>query len=537
MRYCLYLRKSRTDTETDGYGEEDTLIRHEKTLIELAKKLNFNVTKIYREIVSGETIAARPVMRHLLQEVEHGIWNGVIVMEVERLARGDTIDQGIVAQTFKFSNTKIITPLKIYDPNNEFDEEYFEFGLFMSRREYKTINRRLQRGRIASVKEGKYVGNKPPYGYERVRINGDKGWTLSPIKGESEIINLIFELYTVGEQQSDGTYKRLGTGLIARRLNNMKIPSKTGGNWSVSVIRDILTNPVYIGKIRWNWRKNIKKVVNGKISISRPRSDYKECIIVKGIHLPIISEETFNLAQKFMNNNHANPIGERNIIKNPLSGIVICEKCGRHMIRRSYAKNKYPDVLMCTYTSCNNVSSHLDIVEARILQALKKWLGEYKLKWNINLNEFKQIQQTDIKCQTINKFKSELDILYKQLNKTYDLLEQGIYDKNTFIKRSHLLNQKINQLKDNITKLEINSNIKIVSKKSLDNIIPNAEKLLEVYNELPTAKSKNDMLKQILEKVIYNKKKNTRWHGSPDDFEITIYPKIPMYTNDFLKIP
>ena len=81
-------------------------------------------------------------------------------MEVERLARGDTIDQGIVAQTFKFSDTKIITPIKTYNPNNEFDEEYFEFGLFMSRREYKTINRRLQRGRMASVKDGKYVANK-----------------------------------------------------------------------------------------------------------------------------------------------------------------------------------------------------------------------------------------------------------------------------------------------------------------------------------------------------------------------------------------
>ncbi len=49
------------------------------------------------------------------------------------------IDQGIVSQAFKYSGTRIITPTKTYDPNNEFDEEYFEFGLFMSRREYQTI--------------------------------------------------------------------------------------------------------------------------------------------------------------------------------------------------------------------------------------------------------------------------------------------------------------------------------------------------------------------------------------------------------------
>jgi len=157
MKYCIYLRKSRADLEAEACGDGETLIRHERALLELSKKLNLNIVKIYKEIVSGETIAARPVMQQLLSEVEQGIWDGVLVMEIERLARGDTVDQGIMTQTFKYSNTKIITPMKTYDPNNEFDEEYFEFGLFMSRREYKTINRHLQAGRVASVREGNIV--------------------------------------------------------------------------------------------------------------------------------------------------------------------------------------------------------------------------------------------------------------------------------------------------------------------------------------------------------------------------------------------
>ena len=45
----------------------------------------------------------------------------------------------------------------------------------MSRREYKVINRRLQRGRISSVKEGKYVGGIAPFGYDRVKIKNGKG--------------------------------------------------------------------------------------------------------------------------------------------------------------------------------------------------------------------------------------------------------------------------------------------------------------------------------------------------------------------------
>ena len=139
-RDCIYLRKSRADREAEARGEEETLARHERILLDLAKRRGCHIGAIYREVVSGETISARPVMQRLLQEVESGMWDGVLVVEVERLARGDSIDQGVVARAFQYSDTKIITPTKTYDPNNEFDEEYFEFGLFMSRREYKTIS-------------------------------------------------------------------------------------------------------------------------------------------------------------------------------------------------------------------------------------------------------------------------------------------------------------------------------------------------------------------------------------------------------------
>src|SRR5690554_1932838 len=107
-QYVIYLRKSRADIEAESHGEGETLARHEKILLDLAKKMKLSITQIHREIVSGETISSRPVMQQLLNEVEQGMWKGVLVVEIERLARGDTIDQGIVAQTFKYSNTKII---------------------------------------------------------------------------------------------------------------------------------------------------------------------------------------------------------------------------------------------------------------------------------------------------------------------------------------------------------------------------------------------------------------------------------------------
>ncbi len=525
MPYCMYLRKSRADAEAESRGEGETLARHEKALLELSKRLRLNVTEIYREVVSGETIAARPVMRRLLSEVEQGAWEGVLVMEVERLARGDTIDQGIVAQTFKFSNTKIITPLKTYDPTNEYDEEYFEFGLFMSRREYKTINRRLQRGRVASVKEGKFVGNRAPYGYKRVRLEHDKGFTLEIIPEEAEVVRLIFDLYTTGEVLPDGTCKRVGTHLIARRLNTLKVPTRMGGDWVLPTIRDILINPTYCGKVRWNWRHSVKKMVDGQLVVERPRASADEYIITDGLHPKIISEEQFNLAQELISKNPPRPVGERYAVRSPLAGLVICGKCGRHMVRRPYGGNNSHPSLMCRDPSCHNVSSRFSFVEQRILDGLREWLEGYRLEWGLDTPQ--DASQLEQKRRAAKRMAGELATLDKQLDNVHDLLEQNVYSTEKFLERSRVLADKIQSTKDNLKAINAEIAFDAAREESRRNIIPKVEHLLAVYNDLPDAKAKNDMLKSVLEKVVYTKERGARNGGTMDGFELVLYPRLP----------
>ena len=304
-QYSLYLRKSRADLEAEERGEGETLARHEKMLIELARRYGFSIGKIYREIVSGESIEARPVVQELLKDVESGRWKGVLVVEVERLARGDTMDQGRVAKSFKFSNTKIITPIKIYDPNDEFDEEYFEFGLFMSRREYKTINRRLQRGRVSSVKEGKYVGSVAPFGYERVKLVKDKGYTLAK-NDEAPVVKKIFQLYA---------YNEIAINEVVRQLNLVGFKPRKAEKWTISAVKDILSNPIYIGKIRWDSRKTVKEYRNGKIVNTRPRNEnYTLC---DGLHEPIIDMETWNIVQE-KRSKHTPAVIHNKVVQNPL---------------------------------------------------------------------------------------------------------------------------------------------------------------------------------------------------------------------------
>ena len=192
--FAIYLRKSRKDLELKEY---DVLERHRRILLDFANSRNIKINKedIYEEVVSGETIQDRPVVQELLKKIEAGYYKAVLVMEIERLARGNTIDQGIIAQTFQLTNTLIITPNKTYDTNNEYDNEFLEFGLFMSRREYKAISRRIQAGRIQSVKEGNFIGSVTPYGYDKEKLKGTKGYKLIPNQEEAENVKLIFKLF------------------------------------------------------------------------------------------------------------------------------------------------------------------------------------------------------------------------------------------------------------------------------------------------------------------------------------------------------
>lgn len=522
--YAMYLRKSRADLDAEARGEGETLSRHKTALLSLAKRLNITVDEIYQEIVSGETIAARPMMQQLLQEVSEGKWTGVLVMEVERLARGDTMDQGLVSQTFKYSATKIITPLKIYDPSNEFDEEYFEFGLFMSRREYVTTNRRLQRGRAASAREGKFIGSIAPYGYKRKKIENDKGYTLEIVPEQAEIIKMIFDFYVNGAE-INGEHKRLGMQAIAHRLNELKIPPIRHDYWQKESIKDIITNPTYAGLIRWGYRRVKKTVTPQGKKRSRPISLDENCIIAKGLHEAIVPKEIYDRAQELLAEQPPVPVGYRNEVKNPLCGLIICEKCGRKMVFRR-GTDKKPNYLVCHARACPMVSSPFNLVEDRVLDILKAWANDYTvilqklgIKTEADITNYETVRENLLKS---------IVTMEKQQRNIYDLVERGIYTDEEFNERITDIKQRIEAEKSALKKLDADKEALLLQKKAAEEFVPKVKHILAVYNTLASAAEKNSLLKEVLEQIVYNKDKSGAYKGqSADDFTLTAYPKLP----------
>lgn len=459
-KVAVYLRKSR---EEENETKEETLARHEKMLNDYCKRNNLYITAIYKEVVSGENIANRPQMQKLLNDVNLGLYSGVVCVEIERLSRGNQIDQCEILEVFKKSNTKIYTLQKVYDlSKEEIDEEYFEFSLFMSRREYKIIRRRMERGRVQAMKEGYYTGSITPYGYNKVRDG--KGFVLIQDEKEAEIVKLIFEKYAKGE----------GILTICRYLNDKGITTRKGGKWLSSTVRQILTNPTHIGKIN---------VIN--------RGDAHD-----GKHDGIIDLETFSAVQAILDGHEPKVKGKQEL-KNPFATILKCGICGRVMRRCPNGKNSY--VYRCITHGCKNRRIVCHKIEDAVLNELKKELKDFNYLLNNYEEEIKSKRQE--RDDELKRIKSELSKQQNAINVACEMLENGVYTKELFTSRVNIIENKINELKRQIDELNA---LEIKDDERANKAVPILLKVIDKYDTLD-AKEKNNLLKKIIKRIDYTR--------------------------------
>lgn len=499
---CIYLRKSRTDEEMEKtLGEGETLSKHRKALLKFAKEKKLKVSDIKEEIVSGENLLFRPKMLELLQEVEERKYDGVLVMDIQRLGRGDMQDQGIILKTFKNSKTKIITPQKTYDLTNEMDEEYTEFEAFMSRKELKMITRRMQGGRTRSVEEGNYIATNPPLGYDIHFIN--KSRTLKINEIEAPIIKIIFDMYTAGS----------GAKNIATHLNSLGYKTKLGNSFTSSSVLNIIKNPIYIGKVTWKKKEIKKSTTLGKVKDTKTR-DKSEWIISEGKHAPIITEEIFNSAEKILNDRYHIPYQLCNAPVNAFAGVLQCAICGKKLTGRDSRGIKR---ILCTY-KCGNKSTKYSFVEDKINSAFEFYISEYKLSIK-NDNLYNNNEILDSYKSQISILNKEKEILNSQKLKLFDLLERGIYDEDRFLERSKNIADRIE-----IILSEINNLKKAINNesKSTTQDIFKFEKLFDIYKSTKSIEQKNLLLKQLVHKIEYLKLPTQ----TNDEFTIKIFPKI-----------
>ena len=323
----IYLRKSRSERNETI---EEVLARHERILQDYAVEVfgeKIPEKNIYREVVSGETLDERCEIKKVFErlEDEENI-KGILVVEPQRVSRGDMSDCGRVVNILKYSNTLCITITKTYDLNNKFDKELFEAQLLQGNKYLEYHKEIMDRGKNLSIREGKYVASTPPFGYNRKPL--DRGFMLVKNKEEAPIVEMIFNLF-VDED--------LSTVEIAHYLNKHKIKSKKKDSWDDQMVRHILKHEVYYGSLAWGKRPTIRKLINGEVNKIRVSSN--DYMLVRGMQEAIVSKEKWDMAQEKIKNNRPS-VGTSKELKNPIAGLVFCKKCGYSLVR---VKNRRSD--------------------------------------------------------------------------------------------------------------------------------------------------------------------------------------------------
>ena len=134
LDWIMYLRKSRQDSPDETV--EEVLAKHEGILQEWAKReLGREIPEncIYREVVSGESLAEREEIQRVLSRIESPDVAGILCIEPQRLSRGDLEDCGKLISTLLYTSTLVATPVMVYSMENKMERRFFQDELMRGR--------------------------------------------------------------------------------------------------------------------------------------------------------------------------------------------------------------------------------------------------------------------------------------------------------------------------------------------------------------------------------------------------------------------
>lgn len=498
-----YGRKSRFD---DPYlSVEEVLEKHNRMLDEYAERhLGGPIPEenCFQEIGSGESIKDRPEMTRLLKAIENPDIKAILVIDVQRLSRGDLEDAGKLIRLLRYTNTYVITPGKIYDLRDEYDRDAFERELKRGSEYLNYFKKISLRGKLDSVRQGNYIGSVAPYGFDRTTIEDGKKThhTLKERKDQADIVRLIFQWYCNED---------IGVTAICRRLEELGAKTKTGGSiWRAPIIFSILENVHYIGCVRWNWRKTITIIEDQEIKKLRPKAKVDEYLIFEGKHDGIVSEEIFNRAKEIRGNRHRATLDTT--LKNPFSGIMFCKTCGAKIGYNTYVRNGVefakPKLRCNNQVHCKSGSVPFDEAFEYIRKTIKDCIADFKLMVKNDQDDSFKLHK-----DLVEELKKKLEVLEDKEAAQWEALHDPDPEKrmpdNVFKRLNEKLLKEKEEIKKALEKAEYSIPKQIDYK---ERTIKFTEALKVLNNKKISAEIKNRYLKDIIDRIEFDRPPNIK---------------------------
>ena len=439
---AIYCRVSTEEQSENGYSIDE----QERLLEEWCKKMGYVIYKCYSDRgISGKNIKDRPALKELLSDAKAGKFDMVISWKINRVSR-KLEDVLKIVNLLEKNNITFKSYSEPFETDTPAGRMQFQMMALIGEFERGTIAQNVKMGMIAKAKSGNWCGVRV-LGYDLVPNNSPeeekKGKNKLKInEKEAEIVRFIFNEYSKGK----------GYKAITNQINKLGYKTKKGNDFSVGSIRDILTNPVYIGEIRYNVRQNWSE--------KRRRNINPNPIRVKGKHEAIIDRELWDKVQLILESKKGKPSriydGEY-----PLTGILRCPKCGAGMVisrttntladgskkRIAYYccgnwKNKGTSV-------CNSNTIRVDKANEYVFKKIEELVSnEAMIKAVVkNINKERKDKVKPAK-RLLGDIDKELEKLDKRKRKIFEAYEDDILTKEEFQTRKNELNEKIRILEE-----------------------------------------------------------------------------------------
>lgn len=491
---AIYCRVSTTEQAEEGYsiGEQ------ERILIEYCEKNHYKVYKTFCDAgISGKDIKHRPAMTQLLEEAIEKKFNMLISWKINRISRrlGDAIK---IIDLLEKNGIKYCSYSEPFETATPAGRMQFQMMALIGEFERNTIAENVKMGMLAKARLGEWCGGIAPLGYDWQVMEGYENSVRKKSKlvineKEAEIVRSVYEEYASGK----------GYKAIVNRLNKSGCKSKMGNYFGVAQLRSILTNPVYIGKVRYNVRRDWAEKRRSNINPTP--------IICDGIHEAIIDEELFNKVQYMIEQKNGKPSrihdGEY-----PLTGILKCPECGAGMVISS-TTNRLKDgtkkrlmYYACGawknkgIAACHSNMVRVDKANTAVFREIEKLFNNdniiKKVVDKVNVKNSRKLKNAE---KGIEKYDAELQVLENRKTKIFEAFEDNVITSEEFLNRKKALDSE----EDNIRKNKKEALVILAEEHKKE--IPYdfiKEIMCDVKEVLSSDKISRELKKQLLQMII-----------------------------------
>lgn len=422
---AIYVRVSTEEQAKEGYSIR-AQIEKLKNYIGI---MGWTLYNVYMDDgISGKNITDRPAINNMLRDVIEKKVNTVLVFKVDRLTRStrDLID---LVEVFNQNDCAFISIMESIDTKTASGRMFLKIIGIFAEFERENIIERVKVGFERKAREGYTLCSATPsYGYDR-KI-GEKIQTIN--KEEAEMVRYIFDQYINSNRSMTN---------IAQELNIKSVKTKQNSIWSTKTIKLVLTNPNYIGKVRYS---------------IQDKSRYFEA---DGHHELIISEDIYNKAQLKISKLKTSVRTKRPREDNYFTGVLYCGICGRkHSTHGTYRTKKNGETHYIGQYRCVNkmlkLCSSKDVSHIKVAEAFEEYINNIQDLENADKSIIDKIAEETTDGLSQDYYATALNKLEKKEKEIMDfyVLEKiGFED---YSKMMKIVNNKKTELVAELKKLE-----------------------------------------------------------------------------------